>query len=159
MYKVKWIGMLLMSLILMFGCLPKNVQTQSGQAMDKKAQYVYAFLDYSKLFSDTTGKLTRDMLEREIINEEEKEEIGTVWKKHRKYHSLLQEEYKVMYDKIDNGEEVTNYETIRSLTTKVMKETELMSKLMNRYFDGIQVPESLVSRMFELYELITEREE
>lgn len=78
MYKLKWLGLMLLCSVLMFGCVPKSTQTESGEDMSKEAQYIYILLDYSKLLSNTVGELTVDVYNKDIITQEEKEKIGSI---------------------------------------------------------------------------------
>lgn len=156
MRQVKWLGLMLMCVVFMFGCLPKNIQTESGKQMDQKMINVYAFLDYSEMLSDKAGKLTSDLYDRGYIDDKEKNEIGEIWKEHKSYHQLLQEEYSRIYEKIDNGEKIDSYNELYRLVKKVMKETNSLSKIMTELFGDIYVPDTLIGRMFELYEIITE---
>lgn len=160
MSKMKWvgIGMLLMCLF-MFGCMPKGIQTESGQPMNEKMISLYAFIDYSKMLSDEVGMLASDLYDRNYIDEEEKEEVGKVWKRHKRYHNLLQEEYMLMYEKVNGGEKIDDYSRVYALTKKIVEETNMLEKLMERLFGDIYVPDTLISRIYELYVLINEIEE
>lgn len=157
MSKIKWVGMLLMCLF-MFGCMAKDIQTESGQPMDEKMVNIYAFIDYSQLLSEEVAMLTSDLYNRGHIDEKEKEEVGEVWKKHKRYHNLLQEEYMLMYEKINDGEEIDDYSRIYTLTKKIVEETNVLEKMMEKVFSDIYVPDTLISRIYELYVLINEIE-
>ncbi|MFW6377596.1 MAG: hypothetical protein ACOCZ5_03015 [bacterium] len=61
-----------------FGCMPKDVSTESGKDLPKDFVLTYTLLDNSEELSTTVGKLTNDLLKRNIINEEEKDKIGDV---------------------------------------------------------------------------------
>lgn len=157
MSKIKWVSMLLMCLF-MFGCMAKDIQTELGQPMSEKMVNIYAFIDYSKMLSDEVGMLTSDLYDRGYIDKEEKAEVGEVWKKHKRYHNLLQEEYMLMYEKVNDGEEIDDYSRIYALTKKIVEETNVLEKLMEKVFGDIYVPDTLISRIYELYVLINEIE-
>jgi len=93
MVKKSMYGVLMMLMVLLtFGCGPKDVSTDTGQMIPQDFLNVYMFTSYSKNLSDVVGNLTADLYERNVIDEETKEEIGEAWKAHKRYHNTLQSE-------------------------------------------------------------------
>jgi hypothetical protein len=61
-----------------FGCLPKDVSTEKGEQLSKDFVLAYTLLDYSEELSTTVGNVTNDLLQRDLINEDQKDEIGVI---------------------------------------------------------------------------------
>lgn len=134
MFKKMSIVILFVS-ILLSGCMKKTITDEKNNILPEEFINVYLVLDYSNQFSDTIGNLTANLYYENIISSEVKDEIGTIWKEHKKYINALQIEVNLWYKEIGKGN--TNYDTTRTLELlkSVVLNTKLISTLFNKYVE------------------------
>lgn len=134
-------------------CTKQPVVNHNNDVLPKQFVNVYMFADYSKQFSDVVGQLTADLYEANYINEEEKNEIGKVWKEHKLIVNKLQKQIDNWYYDIDNGVELSINKRMYASMKDIILNTNVLYDFINKYSEenDIYIPEQLPNRLFDIY--------
>jgi hypothetical protein len=94
------------------------------------------------------------LLQRDLINEDQKDEIGVIWVNHKIYNNKLQKEVEIWYDALNEGRKVYNKDKVLHLVSLLAEETRTLEIIMDKYIEGVHVPDTLIDRIISLSELI-----
>lgn len=140
-------------LVLIGGCAKGPVTTDNDVLLPEEFVNVYMLMDYSKQFSELVGNVTSRLLQGDLITVQDKNEIGELWKEHKKYSNRLHTEINIWYKDIKYGDGKFDRQEIYAILERLVNKTELVSALLSGYVgeENAMLISSINNRVFGLY--------